>query len=95
MEDSTIPFVTMGYLALVNVAAFCAFARDKQQARRRGRRTSEVALLSAALIGGWPGAKFAQRCLRHKTRKQPFGRRLNLIGIFQLIAISALAYTRF
>ena len=78
-------------LALVNLIAFAAFARDKRKAIKAARRISERRLLFWAAIGGWPGAKLAQRWLRHKTYKQPFGRQLNTIGLVHAMLLLAMA----
>ena len=48
------------------------YGADKSAAVRRSWRTSESALHTIALVGGWPGALVARRVLRHKTAKQPF-----------------------
>lgn len=69
------------YLALVNWGAYRAFAKDKLFAISKEQRTPEVNLLFWARIGGWGGAKYAQQKLRHKSYKQPFGSRLNIIGM--------------
>ncbi|MFT7596427.1 MAG: uncharacterized membrane protein YsdA (DUF1294 family) [Paracoccaceae bacterium] len=68
--------------ALINIATYEAFRWDKYQAKARGWRVPEATLLGLALWGGWFGAKLAQRKFRHKTRKMPFRRLLNLIPIF-------------
>lgn len=72
------------YLVLASLAAFAAFWRDKRAARLGLRRVSEARLLTLAALGGMPGAKLAQSVLRHKTRKQPFARMLNLILALQI-----------
>lgn len=84
----------LAYLATTSVIAYRAFARDKQlaeanrgiprdkaHAAERVSRIPEAKLLFFAIIGGWPGAKYAQRKLRHKSYKQPFGKQLNDIGL--------------
>lgn len=53
---------------------FGAYAVDKAAARTGRRRVSERRLLVLGLIGGWPGAIFAQRMLHHKTSKPAFRR---------------------
>jgi len=75
------PAALGGYLLIVNAATYLAFLRDKRRSVAREWRTPEKRLLTLAVIGGWPAAKLAQRRLRHKTRKQPFAFRLNMIGI--------------
>ncbi|MCC1492088.1 DUF1294 domain-containing protein [Cognatishimia sp. F0-27] len=73
------------YGVFVNLLAFLLFWRDKRNAVTGRRRIPEARLLGAAVLGGWPGAKLAQRLLRHKTRKHPFSRRLSLIGLLWLL----------
>lgn len=89
-------FAILAYLAATSAIAYRAFARDKQlaeanrgiprdRAHRADRvsRTPETELLFYAIIGGWPGAKYAQQKLRHKSHKQPFGKQLNDVGMLQ------------
>ena len=48
---------------------FIAYASDKARAVDAEWRVSENTLHLLELLGGWPGALFAQQCLRHKTAK--------------------------
>nr|WP_245879679.1 DUF1294 domain-containing protein [Zobellella endophytica] len=59
------------YLGL-SLAAYLAYALDKQAARQDQWRTKESTLHLLALFGGWPGALVAQHRLRHKSRKTSF-----------------------
>jgi uncharacterized membrane protein YsdA (DUF1294 family)/cold shock CspA family protein len=59
------------YLA-TSLFAFLFYALDKSAAKKDNWRTPESTLHLLSLIGGWPGAIFAQQTLRHKTKKQPF-----------------------
>jgi uncharacterized membrane protein YsdA (DUF1294 family) len=56
----------------LSVVTFLAYWRDKSAAERGAWRTSEQTLHGLSLVGGWPGAWFAQRLLRHKSRKASF-----------------------
>lgn len=77
------------YLAAVNLLTWLAFARDRRAARDGGWRVPEKNLLWLALLGGTPAAKLAQRKLRYKTRKQPFGAILNsAVGLHVVLALS-------
>lgn len=49
-----------------------AYKNDKRCARTSAWRTSEAHLHLLELIGGWPGAWFAQERLRHKCSKTSF-----------------------
>lgn len=48
---------------------FIAYAWDKVRAVDDEWRVAENTLHLLELLGGWPGALFAQQCLRHKTAK--------------------------
>ena len=82
--------VAAAWLVLVNALAFVVFGLDKRRARHDRQRLSESFLLNVAFFGGSVGAKLGQRHYRHKTRKQPFARQLNVIIGFQIAA--AIAY---
>lgn len=60
-----------GYFGL-SIFTFIVFAFDKSKAQRRGWRTRESTLHVLSLVGGWPGAAFAQQLFRHKSSKKPF-----------------------
>lgn len=89
-----VPVLGLLWFGFASLWAWLAFARDKRCAVLGQRRLPEGYLLRLAWIGGWPGAKLAQRKLRHKTFKQPFARRLNLalagpvllIGVLVMLA---------
>ena len=72
-----------------SVWAFLLYYLDKSAARKGKRRTSEATLHNIALIGGWPGALFAQQLLRHKSKKESF-RRTFWVTVF--INVAALIY---
>lgn len=80
------------YLLVVNGMTVMRFWQDKQASVRGERRVSEADLLGLALIGGSPGAFVARRRFRHKTRKEPFSIRLNLIAAIQVGAAAGLAF---
>jgi len=55
--------------AVMSVACFIAYYRDKRKALRRQWRTPEATLHLLEILGGWPGGLIAQLALRHKIRK--------------------------
>jgi uncharacterized membrane protein YsdA (DUF1294 family) len=55
-----------------SAVAFGAYALDKAAARDGRWRTAEGTLHLFGIVGGWPGALFAQRVFRHKSRKASF-----------------------
>jgi uncharacterized membrane protein YsdA (DUF1294 family)/cold shock CspA family protein len=58
--------------AVLSGATYFMYWWDKHKARTGGWRTAETTLHLLELIGGWPGAFFAQRRLRHKSSKISF-----------------------
>ena len=67
-----LPSVVGGLYLALSLLTFVFYWFDKQQAQRGGQRTPENTLHLLSLLGGWPGAVFAQQILRHKTKKQSF-----------------------
>ena len=51
---------------------YLMYAVDKTAAQNGQWRIAESNLHLLSLLGGWPGALFAQSKLRHKSKKQPF-----------------------
>jgi uncharacterized membrane protein YsdA (DUF1294 family) len=75
--------IALAWLGVVNVWTILTFWADKRQAIAGVRRVPESNLLLLALLGGSPGAFWARRRFRHKTRKEPFSTRLHLIAMVQ------------
>jgi uncharacterized membrane protein YsdA (DUF1294 family)/cold shock CspA family protein len=83
------PFiVTMIYLIL-SLVTFLAYALDKSAAETGRWRTQESTLHFFGLVGGWPGAVFAQQLLRHKSAKTEFQ---TVFWITVMLNCSALAW---
>jgi uncharacterized membrane protein YsdA (DUF1294 family)/cold shock CspA family protein len=85
-----LPAIIVGVYLLFSCITFMAYAIDKSAAKNGRWRTSESTLHFLSFIGGWPGAYWAQRILRHKSSKQTFKRvfgisiLLNLVGLIWL-----------
>ena len=67
-----LPFQISGIYVIASVVAFLAYALDKSAAQKNRWRTKESTLHLFALVGGWPGAFYAQNILRHKSSKVEF-----------------------
>lgn len=65
-------YVLMGYLVVMNIAAFALFAADKRRAVKKMWRIPEFTLLTAAALGGSLGALLGMHLLRHKTKRAKF-----------------------
>lgn len=72
--DGRLPFGVLVLYVCASAIAFGAYALDKSAARFGRWRTAESTLHLFGLIGGWPGAVFAQRVFRHKSSKATFQR---------------------
>ena len=57
---------------VMSLLTFAMYARDKSAAGKSAQRAPENTLHTLALLGGWPGAFYAQQLLRHKSRKASF-----------------------
>ena len=86
----TLPQVLL-LAAALNGWTMLRFWQDKRRARAGDRRIPEADLLALAAFGGSPGALLARRLFRHKTRKEPFSTRLQLIFMVQLGVLTGLA----
>ena len=69
-----LPFAILALYLGASAVAFAAYGLDKSAARAGRRRTPESTLHLFGLVGGWPGALFAQRVFRHKSSKAEFQR---------------------
>jgi uncharacterized membrane protein YsdA (DUF1294 family)/cold shock CspA family protein len=85
-----LPLIIAGLYFMMSLIAFITYAIDKSAAQNGRWRTRESTLHIFALLGGWPGAFFAQTALRHKSNKEEFKSvywvtvLLNLGGLFWL-----------
>lgn len=68
------PIVLLYLYAGLSLLTFGIYAADKAAAVSKQGRVEERTLQLLAVLGGWPGAVFAQRWLRHKSRKRSFQR---------------------
>ncbi|RMB54384.1 uncharacterized membrane protein YsdA (DUF1294 family) [Sphingomonas sp. PP-CE-3A-406] len=76
---------------IINAITVAAFAIDKRRSSTGAWRIPEARLLWFAALGGSPGAFWARERYRHKTRKQPFVGRLQLIAMVQVGVVAGLA----
>lgn len=77
---------------VASLVAFGAYAWDKASAQAGRWRTTENTLLLMGLVGGWPGAAFAQQVFRHKSRKASFQSSFWLTVIVNCAALGYMVY---
>ncbi|MUL10415.1 DUF1294 domain-containing protein [Aliivibrio fischeri] len=77
------------YLGM-SLLTYVMYAVDKNAAKKGNWRTPENTLHVLSLLGGWPGALFAQNQFRHKSKKQPFK---TILWITIFVNIGAFAWT--
>lgn len=80
--------ILLTYIA-TSIWVFILYQFDKSAAERGLRRTPEATLHNFSLMGGWPGALFAQQLFRHKSRKESFR---NRFWATVFLNVSALVY---
>src|SRR5690606_551534 len=56
----------------MSIVAILLYGMDKSAAVNNRWRTQESTLHLVGLLGGWPGALFAQDIFRHKSKKAEF-----------------------
>lgn len=58
----------IGYLGIMNLAAFITMGEDKRRARKHLWRVPEKVLFLLAILGGSLGSIMGMQVFRHKTR---------------------------
>ena len=64
--------ILIGYIILINVAAFILCGADKRKAVEHKWRISEAALLTVSAAGGALGMLISMKLFRHKTKHKKF-----------------------
>ncbi|MBT1449775.1 DUF1294 domain-containing protein [Glaciecola sp. XM2] len=70
--SNKLPIEVLYWYAGASVVAFLLYYFDKSAAQDGSWRTPEANLHLVSLLGGWPGAFYAQNALKHKSSKQEF-----------------------
>ncbi len=84
--------VLLGFIVL-SIITFAAYALDKNAAQSGSWRTQESTLHMLALVGGWPGAMYAQQKLRHKSIKTEFRQVFWATVVINISALSWIAFS--
>ncbi|MFC0214485.1 DUF1294 domain-containing protein [Paenibacillus chartarius] len=78
------------YLLAVNVFGLITMGYDKDQARKKNRRTPEKELFTIAAIGGALGVWIGMRMFRHKTKHMSFVAGVPGLFIVNVICVAAI-----
>ncbi len=79
--------LAVGYVLLVNLAAFVVYGMDKRRAIQHQWRIPEKTLLGLALAGGSVGALLGMKVFRHKTKHWRFKICVPLFLVIHLVMI--------
>lgn len=71
-RDGRLPIALLWIDVGLSVISLVLYYFDKAAARQSAQRIPENTLHLVALLGGWPGALYAQQLLRHKSSKASF-----------------------
>ena len=86
MDTQAVILAVLGWYGVLSLVSLVMYWRDKRAAGRGRRRTSEKALLTTDLLGGWPGGWVARRAFHHKTRKASYRARFYAVVFVHLVA---------
>lgn len=87
-----LPWAIAGAYAAMSAVLYFAYLADKAAAQRGRRRTPESTLHLLALLGGWPGAAFAQQHFEHKRSKADFVATFRVTIVANVLGLLALAW---
>jgi uncharacterized membrane protein YsdA (DUF1294 family)/cold shock CspA family protein len=78
---SYLPIEVFYLYCVASIVTFIVYALDKSAAKKDKWRIPESHLHLLSIIGGWPGAFYAQKKLRHKSSKKEF-KQVYWVGVF-------------
>ena len=84
--------ILFGFLIAINLYGFLVMRKDKQRARRKGRRVSEKRIFITSVLGGAIGVYLAMKIFHHKTRHKAFTYGIPLIILIQILLFVVLLY---
>jgi len=90
--SSTLIFMFLGYLLLINAVAFLLMLVDKRKAKKNLWRIPESTLFLSAALGGSVGALAGMYTFRHKTKHLKFVLGIPAILIAQICVLAWLIF---
>ena len=89
MNQNEVDMLFFGWLVAASIGAFVLFGLDKWLAKRGSKnRVSELTLLSACALGGWPGGLIGLIVFRHKSAKVSFQLKFFVAFVFFALLIA-------
>ena len=85
-------YVTVTYIAIINILTFFMYGIDKWKAQMSKWRIPETTLLGMAMIGGSIGAWIGMKIWHHKTLHKKFQYGVPVIIIVQLVCIGYIVF---
>lgn len=92
IQHGALPFEFAFVPLVMGIVTYLGYAADKHYAQNGRWRIPEAQLHMLELFFGWPGALFAQRSLRHKTRKTGYRIWFWTMVVLNLLATLACIY---
>lgn len=83
----TVGFGVVGWYVALGLTTFWLYRHDKYAAKHDSWRIQESTLHKLALAGGWVGAAFAHKLLRHKSQKPEFRKGFYLTVFGNVVAL--------
>jgi uncharacterized membrane protein YsdA (DUF1294 family)/cold shock CspA family protein len=83
--NNFLPFIAACIYASTSIITYFVYAEDKSAAQKNKWRTEESTLHLLSFFGGWPGAFYAQKKLRHKSRKIEFQKTYWVTVFFNIV----------
>lgn len=87
------PIEVAYWVGILSCITVFYYARDKAKSQSNSWRISEDKLHLFSVLGGWPGAIFAQQIFCHKTAKKSF-QRVFWVTVFVNCGVVAWSFTR-
>lgn len=89
-----LPLYFLGWYIAISLATYLLYAHDKNAAKNNSWRVAESSLHKLALAGGWIGAAFAHKFLRHKSSKPEFRKNFYITVIGNMMGLIIIYYIR-
>lgn len=87
VQLNVMPLYFLGWYVAISLATYLLYQHDKNAAKNNSWRVAESSLHKLALAGGWIGAVFAHKFLRHKSAKAEFRKNFYLTVVGNIVGL--------